>query len=187
MTTSMDERAGLAGAESGTEVLTDGILLIFKFMESHLNEEELRFYKDLKPGEYVPLESLRPIWDALAERIPTEMKAAIKGMVFRTRGILAETGAQTPGDAVRASNVLYQAFVRGPRIGGVEVLTEAENEAVTNDLTWVRCPSGGWFFEAVLRAYGARAVRIEHLNPCQRKGERYCRLRGRWSGVKRPG
>ncbi|MDP3939336.1 MAG: hypothetical protein Q8R92_14530 [Deltaproteobacteria bacterium] len=153
--TPADARA--PAAESGTEVLTDGILLTFKFVETHLIGEERRFYKELKPGEYIPLESLMPIWEALVERIPKELKAAIKGMIFRTKSLLAETGVRRPADAMRVSNVLYQTFNRGPRLGGVE---------------------------AVLRAFGARAVRIEHLTPCQRRGERYCRYRGRWSGVK---
>ena len=176
--------ASAIAAESGTEILADGILLIFKFVESHLIGAERRFYKDLEPGEYVPLESLLPIWEALVQRIPKEMNAAIKGMIYRTKPILAETGVRRPVDAVRASNVLYQTFNRGPRIGGIEVVSESVNEAVVDVSTWVGCVAGAWFFEAVLRAFGARAVRIEHLNPCQRRGERYCRFRGRWSGEK---
>jgi hypothetical protein len=180
--TRADVRAPVAG--SGTEVLADGILLIFKFVESHLIGAERQFYKDLKPGEYVPLETLLPIWESLAERIPKELKAAIKGMIYRTKGILTETGVRRPADALRASNVLYQTFNRGPRIGGIEVVSEGENEAVVDNSTWVRCVTGAWFLEAVVRAFGARAVHIEHLKPCQRQGERYCRHRGRWSSVK---
>lgn len=171
-------------AESGTEVLTDGILLIFKFVETHLIGAERRFYMDLKPGEYIPLESLTPIWESLVQRIPKEMYAAIKGMIFRTKSLLAGTGVRRPADAVRVSNVLYQTFNRGPRLGGIEVVSEGGNEAVVDNSTWTGCVAGAWFFEAVLRAFGARAVRIEHLTPCQRRGERYCRYRGRWSGVK---
>lgn len=175
---------GARAADSGTEVLSDGTLLIFKFLELHLIGAERRFYEGLKPGEYVPIESLQPIWKSLVQRIPKEMKSAIKEMVYRTKGILAETGVRTPADALRVSNVLYQTFNRGPRIGGIEVVTARENEAVVDDSTWVGCLAGAWFFEAVVRAFGARAVRIEHLKPCQRGGERYCRHRGRWSGVK---
>jgi hypothetical protein len=191
MSVSMDDqesraRAAARNAGSGTEVLADGILLIFKFVESHLEEEERRFYEGLKSGDYVPLERLLPIWESLARRIPNEMNAAIKGMVYRTKRILAEAGARTPADAVRVSNVLYQTFNRGPRIGGIEVVAEGENETLVDSSTWVGCEPSAWFFEAIVRAFGARAVRIEHLKPCQRRGDRYCRHRGRWSGVKQP-
>jgi len=155
-----------------------------KFVETHLTGTERAFYENLKPGEYVPLEILMPVWESLTQRIPKEMKAAIKGMIFRTRRILAETGVQRPADALRVSNVLYQTFNRGPRLGGVEVVSEGENEAVVDNSTWAGCIAGMWFFEAVVRAFGARAVRLEHLRPCQRRGDRYCRYRGRWSGVK---
>jgi hypothetical protein len=177
--------AAVRAQGSGTEVLSDGILLIFKFMEPRLIGAERRFYEDLRPGEYVPLESLLPIWESLVQRIPKEMKAAIKGMIYRTKRILADTGVRTPADALRVSNLLYQTFNRGPRIGGVEVVTERENEAVVDDSTWVGCVAGAWFFEGIVRAFGARAVRIEHLKPCRRGRERYCRHRGRWSGGQR--
>ncbi|MFQ5457644.1 MAG: hypothetical protein ACE5FC_04215 [Myxococcota bacterium] len=173
-------------AQSGTEVLADGILLIFKFVEVHLVGAERRFYKELKPGEYVPLETLKPVWESLTQRIPREMKAAIKGMTFRTKGILAETGVQRPADALRVSNEFYQAFNRGPRIGGIEVVSASADEAVVDNSTWVGCTGGAWFFEAIVRAFGARGVHIEHLKPCQRLGDRYCRYRGRWAGMKHP-
>jgi len=171
-------------AQSGTEVLADGILLIFKFIAPHLSVAERRFYEDLKPGEYVPLESLLPIWESLVQRIPKELKAAIKGMIYRTKRILAETGVRRPADALRVSNDLYQTFNRGPRIGGIKVVSEPANEVVVDNSTWVGCVAVAWFIESVVRAFGARAVRIEHLKPCQRRGERYCRQRARWSGVK---
>ena len=177
--------ASARAAESGTEVLADGILLIFKFLEPHLSGAERRFYEDLKSGEYVPLESLLPIWESLVQRIPKEVKAAIKGMIYRTKRILAETGVRRPADALRVSNELYQTFIRGPRLGGIKVVSEGANEVVIDTSTWVGCVANAWFFEAIVRAFGARAVRIEHLKPCQRRGERYCRYWGRWSGVKR--
>jgi hypothetical protein len=180
--TGADASAG--AADSGTEVLADGILLIFKFVESHLIGAERRFYEDLKPGEYVPLESLLPIWEALVQRIPKEMKVAVKGMIYRTKPLLTETGVRSPADALRVSNDLYQTFIRGPRLGGIKVVSEGANEVVIDTSTWVGCVANAWFFEAVIRAFGARAVRIEHLKPCQRRGDRYCRHRARWSGVK---
>jgi hypothetical protein len=109
---------------------------------------------------------------------------AIKGMIYRNRRYLEETGARTPADALRVSSVLYQTFHRGPRVGGREVIAEGENEVIVDDSSWVGCRACGWFIEAIVRAFGARAVRIDHLNPCRRKGDRHCRIRVRWSGVR---
>ncbi len=175
---------GVTPRESGTEILSDGVLLVLKFVESHLNGSELELLKELKPGEYVPLETLLPLWELLTKRIPDELRAAIKGMVYRNKRILAETGAKSPADALRFSNVLYQTFNRGPRLGGREVVAEGDNEVIVDDSTWPGCGTCVWFIEAYVRAFGARAVRIEHLKPCRLRGERQCRYRVRWAGVK---
>jgi len=175
-----------APAGSGTEISSDGVLLVLKFVAQHLTEKELGLLKDLKPGEYLPLEDLLPIWETITQRIPQEIKAAIKGMIYRNKRILAETGARTPADALRVSNLLYQAYNRGPRLGGREVVAEGANEVIVDDSTWPGCRTCGWFIEAYVRAFGARAVRIEHLKPCRLRGDRQCRLRVGWSGVKQP-
>ncbi|MFQ5458195.1 MAG: hypothetical protein ACE5FC_07075, partial [Myxococcota bacterium] len=70
--------------QAGTELSTDGVVLVLKFVESHLTPDELRFYQGLKPGEYVLLSKILPIWEGLTRRIPGQMKAAVKGMIYRT-------------------------------------------------------------------------------------------------------
>lgn len=52
---------GATPRESGTEILSDGVLLVLKFVESHLSGSELGLLKELKPGEYIPhLQSRSP-------------------------------------------------------------------------------------------------------------------------------
>ena len=170
--------------QSGTELLTDGVLLVLKFVEQLLTPDELRFYRELKPGEYVLLSNIFPVWEGLTERIPDQMKAAVKGMIYGNRRILTGAGAKTPTDALRVGNLLYQSFNRGPRIGGWIVVAEKDNEAIVDDSTWPGCGVCDWFIEAHVRAFGARAVRIKHLEPCRKRGERHCRYRVRWSSVR---
>ena len=177
-------RTRAAAPQAGTELLTDGVLLVLKFVESLLTPEELQFYRTLKPGEYVLLSKILPIWEGLTRRIPDQMKAAVKGMIYGNRRILTGAGAKTPTDSLRVANLLYQSFNRGPRIGGWIVVAEKENEAVVDDSTWPGCGTCAWFIEAHVRVFGAKAVRIKHLEPCRTRGDRHCRYRVRWSGVK---
>ena len=180
-----DPSAGeIAAPQAGTELLTDGVLLVLKFVEQFLTVEELRFYRSLMPGEYVLLSEIYPMWESLTLRIPTQLKAAVKGMIYRNKRILDAAGAKTPTDALRAANLLYQSFNRGPRIGGWIVVAEKENEAIVDDATWPGCGVCAWFIEAHVRVFGAKAVRINHLESCRKRGDRHCRYRVRWSGVK---
>ena len=165
------------------EVSTDGIHLLMKFLERFLDEADLERFRAMKPGEWIPLDSVYPVWEDLVARIPDEMKAAIKGAVYARAKILEETGARSPADALRVSNILYQAFNRGPRLGGREVVQEGPNEVIVDDSAWPGCRISPWFIEAFVRAFGARGVRVEHLDPCRRRGERFCRYRVRWSRV----
>lgn len=174
----------ITAPQSGTELSTDGVLLVLKFVEQFLTVDELRFYRSLKPGEYVLLAEIHPIWESLTKRIPVQMKAAVKGMIYRNKRILDAAGAKTPADALRVANLLYQSFNRGPRIGGWIVVAEKEMEAIVDDSTWTGCGVCGWFIEAHVRVFGAKAVRVHHLEPCRKRGDRHCRYRVRWSGVK---
>ena len=165
--------------------MTDGVLLVLKFVEQFLTKEELRFYRNLTPGEYVLLSEIYPIWDSLTKRIPNQMKAAVKGMIYRNKRILDAAGAKSPADALRVANLLYQSFNRGPRIGGWIVVAEKENEAIVDDSTWPGCGVCDWFIEAHVRVFGAKAVRVHHLDPCRKRGDRHCRYRVRWLAVKK--
>jgi hypothetical protein len=165
------------------EVSVDGIHLLMKFLERFLDDEELSRFRAMKPGEWVPLDSVYPVWEDLVARIPEQMRAAIKGAVYARAKILEETGARSPADALRVSNILYQVFNRGPRLGGREVVHEGPNEVIVDDSTWPGCRIDPWFIEAFVRAFGARGVRVEHLDPCRGRGERFCRYRVRWARV----
>jgi hypothetical protein len=169
--------------EEPTEISTDGILLVMKFLERFLTAEERAFAAEMKPGVYLPLTLVYPIWERLTFRVPDEMRAAIKGMVYARMKLLEETGARSPADALRVSNLVYQAFNRGSRMGGREVVAEGENEAIVDDSTWPGCRVAPWFMDAYVRAFGARGVRVEHLESCRTRGERFCRFRVRWSRV----
>ncbi len=177
-------RGEIAAPQSGTELLTDGVLLVLKFVEQFLTVEELHLYRTLRPGEYVRLSEIYPMWESLTRRIPDQMKAAVKGMIYRNKRILDAAGAKTPADALRVANLLYQSFNRGPRIGGWIVVAEKENEAIVDDSTWTGCGVCGWFIEAHVRVFGAKAVRVYHLGLCRSRGDRHCRYRVLWSGVK---
>ncbi len=165
------------------EVSTDGIHLLMKFVERFLDEADRERFRAMQPGEWVPLDSVYPVWEDLVARIPDQMKAAIKGAVYARAKILEETGARSPADALRVSNILYQAFNRGPQLGGREVVQEGSNEVIVDDSAWPGCRISPWFIEAFVRAFGARGVRVEHLDPCRGRGERFCRYRVRWSRV----
>jgi hypothetical protein len=175
--------SGQVHRNEGTEISTDGILLVLKFVETFMTGSEHRIYEDLKGGDYVSLDIVRPMWESLAESIPDQLKAAIKGAIYARRKLLDETGARSPADALRVSNLLYQTFTRGPRIGGREVVTEGAQEVVVDDSTWPSCRISAWFIEAYVRAFGARGVRVEHLGPCRERGNPRCRYRVRWTAV----
>jgi hypothetical protein len=167
----------------GTEISTDGILLVLKFVETFMSGSERRIYQDLKAGDYVSLDIVRPLWESMTESFPDQFKAAIKGMIYTHKKLLDETGARSPADALRVSNLLYQTFTRGPRIGGREVVAEGENEVVVDDSTWPGCRVAVWFIDAYVRAFGAKGVRIDHLEPCRNEGNRECRYRVRWTSI----
>ncbi len=175
--------SGEVHRNEGTEISTDGILLVLKFVETFMSGSERRIYEDLKAGDYVSLDIVRPMWESLTESIPDQLKAAIKGMIYTHRKLLDETGARSPADALRVSNLLYQTFTRGPRIGGREVVAEGEKEVVVDDSTWPGCRVTVWFIEAYVRAFGAKGVRIEHLGPCRERGNPQCRYRVRWTSL----
>jgi len=165
------------------EIPVDTIHLLMKFLEPFVDEEVIARFRAMKPDEWVPLDSVYPIWEDLVARVPEQMKAAIKGVVYARAKVLEETGAKSPADALRVSNIMYQAFNRGPRLGGREVVREGPNEAIVDDSTWFDCRSAPWLIEAFVRAFGARGVRVEHLDPCRGRGERFCRYRVRWLRV----
>jgi hypothetical protein len=170
-------------SSAGTEVSTDSVMVVLRLVGHLLTDEERKVCLEMESGTFVPLETILPLWESIARRIPDQMKTAIKGMIYRGRGILSEMGVRTPADALRVSNAQYQTFNRGPRIGGRQVVVEKRGEVIVDESTWQRCEISAWFIEAYVRAFGARGVRIEHLNPCRIKGDRYCRFRVRWSRV----
>ena len=175
-----------AVSEEPTKISAEGISLALKFVERFLTEDELQLVRKMQPGAFLPLEQIRWVWDNLVRRAPVEMKAAIKGMIYAQRKMLEETGARSPADFLRVSNIVYQTFTRGARIGGREVVSEGQNELVVDDSTWPGCKVAPWFIEAYVRAGGAggaRGVRIEHLELCRTKSDRICRYRVRWSSV----
>jgi hypothetical protein len=72
MTSGVKSRTPTAGgaepAETGAEIASSTVLLIFKFVSEHLTAADRELLKDLKPGEYISVERVLPSWEALTER-----------------------------------------------------------------------------------------------------------------------